>query len=107
MDVWKRYFNFTGSNGNSPTLSTRTNTEKNKIIIDSITNSYDLYSLSKSFLEQFDIDKKSIFYNILNEAIHENHTERIKNDDAIRKIRQLLKLPLLPVVHWRRMDRRD
>ena len=45
--------------------------EKNKIIIDSITNSYDLYSLSKSFLEQFDIDKKSIFYNILNEAIHE------------------------------------
>ena len=54
-----------------PALSKRTNAEKNKIIIDSITNSYDLYSLSKSFLEQFDIDKKSIFYNILNEAIHE------------------------------------
>uniref|UniRef100_A0A6C0EKB2 Protein kinase domain-containing protein n=1 Tax=viral metagenome TaxID=1070528 RepID=A0A6C0EKB2_9ZZZZ len=78
----------------APALSTRTNTEKNKIIIDSITNSYDLYCLCKSFLEQFDIDKKSIFYTILAEGIHENHTKRIKNDDAIGKIRQLLKTPI-------------
>jgi serine/threonine protein kinase len=70
----------------SPALSTRSRTEADKTIINSITNSYDLYCLCKSFLQKFDIDKQSIFYTVLTEGIHENHTERIKNDDAIRKI---------------------
>jgi hypothetical protein len=78
-----------------PANSTRARNAEKKAIIESILYRYDLYCLAKSFLKQFNGDfdgpeenhdkirtASPEFYELLQNCIKENYTERLSNDQA-------------------------
>ena len=78
-----------------PANSTRARTPEKKAIVESILHRYDLYCLAKSFLKQFNGDfdgpeentdkirtASPEFYELLQNCIKENYSERLSNDEA-------------------------
>lgn len=80
-----------------PANSTRSRTPERRAIVESILHRYDLYCLAKSFLSQFNEGDEGnletnapAFYELLQNCIKEDHTERLSNEQAMEQAAVIL-----------------